>query len=74
MNGNQANAEANPGVASYTVSFYERDRLMAAAYRARSEYLAELVLSATRALAKLLRVLAEKLGRGKHATKAWFAH
>ena len=74
MNGNQANGRANPGVVPYTVSFYERDRLVAAAYRARSEYLAELVLRAARALTGLFRVLAERLGRGKLATKAWFAH
>ena len=74
MNHNQAKGKANPELAPHTIDFSERDRLMAAAYRARSEYLAEVVLRAARALTRLPSVLAERLGRGKLATKAWLAH
>lgn len=74
MNSQQASRNCNPGSDLYSINMKERDRIMAAAYLARSEYLATLVLKATHALAKLATVLTTRPGHGTASTKSWFAH
>lgn len=54
----------------YAVNMTEKDRIMAAAYLARSQYLAELLLKAAGALKKLAAAFME----GVASTKQWSVH
>lgn len=74
MNSQQASRNSNPSTDLYTINLKERDRIMAVAYLARSQYLASLFLKLTSALAKLATALTEKLGHRAASTKSWIAH
>lgn len=73
MNGQPESRNSNTNQDIYTINMRQRDRIMAAAYLARSEYLAELLLNASRSLSKLATSLMQSITHRKPSHNSWFA-
>ena len=73
MNSQKTAHDSNPDQDLYTINLSQRDRIMAQAYLARSEYFAGVLVKAFSSLAKLATSLRQSITHSKPSHNSWFA-